>query len=430
MNFSSILKLSFIALRANKVRTALSVLGIVIGVMSVVIILSVGQGLKGMVMNQINQFGQGVMEVAVKVPGKEKMGTIASIVQGITITTLKTSDAEAMRDKNRFPYIESVSSLIVGQQWISYKDKEDYSMMMGTDYDYINIDSMMKIDKGRFLSKEESSITARSIVLGSKAAEKLFGQPCPIGTAKGQFCGEDPIGKKIKLKDQSLLVVGVLKSRGSTFGFDMDDIVYIPIETANKLILGIDHLMEIDLRVTNSKYFPQAKAELTRLMRQRHNILDPSKDDFQITAMDEVVKTIADVSLITNLLLGFLAAISLLVGGVGIMNIMLVSVAERTREIGLRKALGAKRKHILSQFLIESLIITGLGGAVGAAAGILLSIISCLGIRTQLPEWPITISWEAIIWAVGVATALGLIFGIYPARQAAKLDPIRALRYE
>ncbi|MFH1461190.1 MAG: FtsX-like permease family protein, partial [Patescibacteria group bacterium] len=200
---------------------------------------------------------------------------------------------------------------------------------------------------------------------------------------------------------------------------------------ALKEVLGIDYLSEVDVVVQDESYFSRAISDISRLLRKNHNIKDPSKDDFQITTMTEVIEQVNEISVILNLLLGFLAAISLLVGGIGIMNIMLVSVSERTKEIGLRKALGATNRSVLYQFLIEALVITGLGGIIGVIIGISNSLMASVVIRTQgLPGWPITISGLAIVAALLVSMAIGLIFGIYPARKASQLNPIDALRKE
>ena len=279
---------------------------------------------------------------------------------------------------------------------------------------------MAKVSHGRFFNENENNSSAKVAVLGSGLAEEFFGE-------------NDPLNKKVKVKGQSFKVIGVLEPQGmlsSVGGIDMNDFVYLPLQTTLREILGIDYLSEIVLMVSGEEYLPQAREEIARMLRRNHNITDPDKDDFMITTMDEILNQVNEISVILNLLLGFLAAISLLVGGIGIMNIMLVSVSERTREIGLRKSLGATRKDIMGQFLIESLIITSLGGFVGAFLGISNSLIAGIAARTQGLAWPLTISWLAILVAFFVSMAIGLIFGIYPARQAARLNPIDALRRE
>jgi putative ABC transport system permease protein len=261
-------------------------------------------------------------------------------------------------------------------------------------------------------------------------AKKFFGEECMKDYSQG--CAQGAIGKKIKIKGQSFEVIGIMKDRSSSIsgGFDLNDYVYMPLKTAHKLIMGIDYVFEIGIRVQDTSYFSQARADLERLLRRNHNISDPTKDDFQIMTMEEALNTINDISVVINLLLGLLAAISLLVGGVGIMNIMLVSVSERTREIGLRKALGATKKNILIQFLIEAIIITGVGGVIGVVLGVIMAITAALIIKTQGLNWPLSISWIAIIVSFIISSLIGLVFGLSPARKAASLDPIRALRKE
>ncbi len=420
MNLSSTVKQSLNALKANKLRSAFSILGIVIGVAAVVIILSMGQGLKGLVTNEIEAFGPNLLDIAVKVPGTGQLGTATSIAQGIKVTTLNLDDVKDLKDKSRFPYIEAVSGQAFGQDWATYQDKEKKVLFYGCNADFPTIYKMAKIAKGRFFNEDENNSLAKVAVLGSGLAEEFFGQT-------------DPLGKKVKLKGQNFKVLGVLEPQGifSSFGgVDMNDFLYLPLKTSLKEVMGIDYLSEVVVLVKDESYLPQATAEISRLLRYNHNIKDPEKDDFQITTMEEILNQVNEISAILNLLLGFLAAISLLVGGIGIMNIMLVSVSERTREIGLRKSLGANKKAILWQFLIEALVITGLGGSIGIVFGIINSLVVGLAARTFGLAWPLTISWLAIIVAFFISMAIGLVFGIYPARKAARLSPIEALRKE
>lgn len=421
MDFLTITRQSFIALKANKLRAFFSILGIVIGVAAVVIILSLGQGLKGLVTNEMNAFGPNLLDIAVKIPGANQTESITSMVQGIKITTLKTRDIKDLKNQQIFPYIVAVNGQTIGQEWVVYGNKERRVLVYGCSPDYPLIVKTAKLAVGRFFNDEENNGLAKVGVLGSTLAEKLFGQ-------------EDPLGKNVRMKGMNFKVVGVQEPQGgmmSSAGMDMNDFIYVPLEVTLKEILGIDYLTEVHVDVSDQKYIDRATADISRLLRRNHNITDPSKDDFEIYTMAEILSRVEQVSAILNLLLGFLAAISLLVGGVGIMNIMLVSVSERTREIGLRKSLGATSQNILWQFLIESLIITGLGGIIGIVFGIMVSMLIGLVIRTQgLPDWPLAISWLAVFGAFSLSAIIGLTFGVYPARKAAQKSPMEALRYE
>ena len=411
------LKLAIVGLKANLTRTALSVLGIVIGVAAVIVIVSVGQGLKVLIVDQISVFGDNMMSVAVKVPGSDLGSSMQSMVEGTVITTLKYEDVIAVRDKERFPYIKSVSGYKAGMDWATYQEKEKQVMIIASDAYYPDIDGQLKVATGQYFTNEEERGMARVVVIGSKIAD-IF------------FQGENPIGKQIKIKQTSFKVIGVMQERGLVMTMDWDTMVYIPLKTSQKLITGEDYLVEFAMIMEDDQHFAQAKAEIAQLLRQRHNIDDPMKDDFEIMSMDQIIEIVNTVTSVISLLLGLLAAISLIVGGVGIMNIMLVIVAERTREIGLRKSLGAKRKDIMNQFVTEAILISVIGGIIGIILGIILSLVITISVRAYGFDWPFVVSIEAIIISFSTAAFFGIVFGWYPAKEAAKLNPIEAMRYE
>jgi len=417
ISFLKTLSLAITGLKTNKTRTALSVLGIVIGVAAVIVIVSIGQGLRALIVNQLNVFGENMMSVQVKVPGSDYGASMQSMVEGTVITTLKYADVEAVRDKKRFPYIKSVSGYTMGTEWASYQEKEKQVMFIASDAYYPKIDGQAKIARGRYFTNEEERGMAKVAVIGSAVAKKFFGNG-------------DPIGKQIKIKQINFKVIGVMADRGMVMMFDYDNLVYLPLKTAQKLIIGTDHLVEFAMVMEDDQHFAQAKTEISQLLRERHNISDPTKDDFEVMSMDQIVEIVNTVTGIISLLLGLLAAISLIVGGVGIMNIMLVIVAERTREIGLRKALGARQKDIMNQFVAEAVLISVFGGIIGIIFGIFISLAATFAVRAYNFDWPFVVSIGAIIIAFIVAAGFGILFGWWPAKRAAKLNPIEALRYE
>ncbi len=417
ISFLKTFSLAITGLKTNKTRTALSVLGIVIGVAAVIVIVSIGQGLRALIVNQLNVFGENMMSVQVKVPGSDYGASMQSMVEGTVITTLKYADVEAVRDKKRFPYIKSVSGYTMGTEWASYQEKEKQVMFIASDAYYPKIDGQAKIARGRYFTNEEERGMAKVAVIGSAVAKKFFGNG-------------DPIGKQIKIKQINFKVIGVMADRGMVMMFDYDNLVYLPLKTAQKLIIGTDHLVEFAMVMEDDQHFAQAKTEISQLLRERHNISDPTKDDFEVMSMDQIVEIVNTVTGIISLLLGLLAAISLIVGGVGIMNIMLVIVAERTREIGLRKALGARQKDIMNQFVAEAVLISVFGGIIGIIFGIFISLAATFAVRAYNFDWPFVVSIGAIIIAFIVAAGFGILFGWWPAKRAAKLNPVEALRYE
>jgi len=414
--FIKTIKLALAGLTSNKTRTGLSVLGIVIGVAAVIMIVSVGQGLKALIMDQLNSFGSDVMSVQIKIPGSDAASSSRSMVQGVVITTLKESDAEAIRDKDRFPYVAAVSGYSSGMELATYGGEEKQTMIIASDASYRDIDAMTIVEKGRFYTQEENESAAQVVVIGSEIAKKFFGD-------------NDPVGKDIKIKNKNFKVIGVLKERGAIMTFSMDELLMVPVRTSQKILQGVDHIQEIGIKLKDKKYLAQAEYEIASLMRERHKIDDPKNDDFEVFTMDEAMKTVNSITTAISILLGLLAAISLFVGGVGIMKIMQVIVAERTREIGLRKAVGARYKDIMSQFVMEAVAISLLGGLIGIIIGVSCSFLISGVITTYMGmDWPFVISWETILISFLVAAMFGVVFGWYPAKEAAQLSPIEALR--
>ncbi|MFA7171344.1 MAG: ABC transporter permease [Candidatus Paceibacterota bacterium] len=410
------MKLAFAGLTSNKTRTGLSVFGIVIGVAAVIIIVSMGQGLKSLILGQLTSFGSDVMSIEIKIPGSDMASSSRSMAQGVVITTLKSADAEALRDKDRFPYIKVASGYSSGMELATYEDEEKQAMIIASDAYYPEIDTLTVAKEGRFFTQAENDSVSQVVLIGSDIAKKFFGE-------------DDPVGKNIKIKNKNFLVIGVLKERGSVMTFNMDELLIIPIKTSQKILQGVDHIQEIGIKLEDKKYLAQAKFEIAGLMREQHKIEDPKNDDFQIVTMDEALKTVDSVTTAISILLGLLAAISLFVGGIGIMNIMLVIVAERTREIGLRKAVGARYRDIMNQFVMEAMAISLIGGLIGIIIGVSFSFLVSQIITYYLGmDWPFVISSGAILISFVVAAVFGMVFGWYPAKEAAQLSPIEALR--
>ncbi|MFA5022095.1 MAG: ABC transporter permease [Patescibacteria group bacterium] len=406
-------KIAWQALRRNKARTFLTILGIVIGIMAVIAVMSAGDGFRSYVVGQIETFGTDAIEVEVKLPSTSQMSSdnAAGMAMGVTVTTLKLSDAEAIK---KLPNVKDNYSAIIGQQIVSYQDEKKQTLLWGTTASFVNIDSS-KVAQGRFFTEEEDRNLATVAVIGKTVQDKLFN-------------GNDPLGKMIQIGRDKFLVIGVMDKRGSITFFDMDNLIYVPIQTLQKKVMGIDYVQMIFAKVYDKSLANQTAQDITFLMRQRHDISDPDKDDFAVMTMAEALDIYNTIFGVINLLLIAIAGISLVVGGIGIMNIMYVSVTERTYEIGLRKALGATNNNILWQFLWEALVITFFGAIIGFILGIGLSFLISVAASSQGLTWKFVISLNSIFLAVGVSFGIGLIFGVFPALTAAKLDPVTALR--
>jgi putative ABC transport system permease protein len=403
------IKVSFSSLLENKSRSFLTMLGIIIGIGSVILMVSVGKGAESLILSSIQSFGNKSIFVH---PGG---GNQAASSHMTSVDKVKYKDYLAMRNLD---YIEDVTPMLVYSTVVSYQSESQKVAVVGTNENYVkSINS--DVLRGRFLSLEDQVNSARVAVIGYKNADKLFGD-------------QDPIGKNVKIGGKNFQVIGLMEVQGTRFFQDFDERVLVPISTMRNELYGVDYVMAI---MANAKgNIQDAIDDLTVFIRKRHAINnpenDPQKDDFMVVSQMDAADIFKQVSGVLTMFLVAIAAISLLVGGIGIMNIMLVAVSERTREIGLRKAVGATNSDIMLQFLIESAVITFIAGALGVLGGILSSwLISIVLVRFQ-PDWRFIVTTDSVLVAFGVSVMIGLLFGIYPARSASKLDPIECLRSE
>ena len=412
------LKIAYSALKIHKVRSTLTVLGLLIGVMAIIIVMNLGQGLDGLIMSQMEVFGTDYVEVEIKVPSTAKTSSenAIGVAQGVSITTLKIKDAEAIA---KHLNIKDYYVGQLGQEVISYQSENKTSILWGVSASFFDL-YKTKVQEGRPFTDEEDLSQARVIVIGQGLQNKLFGKK------------NNAINKRIKIKNKNFRVVGVMEEQDNAFYMDLDSAVYIPIRTLQKQIMGIDYISFIIAFMKDSSP-AQAVAtaeDLTRIMRDQHNITDPKKDDFAVTTMEEAMNMLNQITGGITLLLVAIAGISLLVGGVGIMNIMYVSVSERTYEIGLRKAIGATNSNILWQFLWEAVFLTFVGGLIGVILGSVFSFTLFLIASHFGFDFGFNFSWFGLILAVSFSVIVGLIFGIYPALKASKMEPVEALRHE
>jgi putative ABC transport system permease protein len=396
MNIAEIIRLAFKAIRANKLRSGLTALGIIIGVASIIILISIGSGLSQFVTNRFENFGTNTLFVA---PGKFQFGGGGppQRINKLTFNVVRSVE----RSKGRF--ISDVSSYIQIFVTVSYRDRSQITQLSGANNNYFKVFGF-SVEKGRIYTLQEDKSARKVAVIGKTVAKKLFPN-------------QNPLGKRILISKKPFTVIGVLSSQGNVVGQDIDNIVIIPLQSA-RVLTGADQVNIILVKTTSAQVMPQAKKQIERIL-----LRTLSEDDFTILTQEQLLDSILQILSVLTVMLGGIAAISLVVGGVGISNIMLVSVTERTREIGLRKAVGARPRDILLQFLFEAVILSALGGFIGVLIGYLGSFIISSYLKTAVPLW-------AVVLGLGFSTAVGIVFGVVPAIRASRLQPIEALRHE
>jgi len=404
MNIGESIMVALEGIAANKMRAALTMLGIIIGVGAVITMLALAQGASKNMMSRIQSMGTNVLMV---MPGRSERGGVRG---GFGSTQVLTLDDVTAVEKD-CPSVDAVAPQVGGNAQVKYKNQNTNTSITGTTPSYISI-SNYQMQDGRFFTDAEVKSLKRVAVIGPTTATTLFGD-------------SSPVGKTIRIRGIQFQIIGLLVSKGSQGFQDPDDQIMIPVTTAMKRVFGVQNIRMITAQAKSMKVMDQASNEISDLLRKRHNIVAGSDQDFMVRNQADIMQMANQFSSMFTLLLGGIASVSLLVGGIGIMNIMLVSVTERTREIGIRMALGARRRDIQLQFLVEALVLSLLGGAVG----ILFGFLGAWGL-SRLPNASVAVSLSSVLMSFGFAAFVGIFFGYYPARQASRLNPIDALRYE
>lgn len=407
MKIQDLLQETYFALSANKARSGLTILGIVIGIGSVIAMVSIGQGAQGSIQASIQSIGSNLILI---MPGAQRgAGAQVSAGRG-SAQTLTQADADAIQKE--VALAKAVAPENSRRYQITTKGKNTNTQVIGTVPAYPGVRNV-QIDSGYFMSDQNIKSLSKVAVIGPTTRDDLFGT------------GVNPIGQSIRINKVDFKVIGMTKSKGGTGFGSQDDVVFIPLSTAQRFLAGDTYVTTISVSAADQNSMATIQQQITNLLLHRHNISNPLMADFQIMNQQDIVQTASSITNTMTMLLAAIAGISLIVGGIGIMNMMLTTVTERTREIGLRKSIGAKKRDISKQFLVESVMLTFLGGVIGVALGWAVSV----GV-TQFTGIATSISLQSVLLAFGVSAAIGIVFGYYPARRAAGLNPIEALRYE
>ena len=412
MTWKHIIKTSLTGLATNKSRSFLTILGIVIGITAIMLVISLGSGAQTLILGQVQGLGTNTIAI---IPGREPTGP--SDIGSIFSDSLKQKDIIALQKKANVPGLKTIMPTVFSGGTASFESNAYQVTIFGGTELLADIFDL-KPERGEFFTNDDVASRGDVAVIGSKVVEHLFGN-------------DNPIGQKIKIKGRNFRVIGTLPATGGGSLFNFDSMTLMPYTTAQDYLLGIKYFSRIIIQAENDAAVQSTAEDIRLTLRESHNITDPTKDDFTVQTQQDLANRLMTITSALTWFLVAVASIALFVGGVGIMNIMLVSVTERTREIGLRKALGATDRDILSQFLLEAVLLTAIGGIVGIILGAVLAFIIAIGLSKGLGvNWTFVFPWSGAVLGLGVSALIGLIFGGYPASQASKKSPIEALRYE